>query len=415
MLRIPGLSPQKVPQIHKTLGIENLADLESACRDGRVKTSKGLGPALETTILNGIELLRRSGGQRLIHHAGQLLEAAEYNLRRSHPELTRISVAGDYRRGCELVSELALVAQTPEPGKTRVIDLNGEIRVWLADRKRYGAALLFATGSREHLHELQEIANTNGLILTDTGLLRGRRIVPTNTEEQVYAALGLPFIPPELREDEGEVALARARRLPGLVEQNDLHGLLHCHTDFSDGGNTLRLALLHELVPAAKTIAVLTHSGYGPSGRFQSEVQVAAGALGINTMLLHPNTDREIEAAFEAFAQSGAGALLVGPGPFFDSRRKPLVALAAKLRIPAEYETRATALVGGLMSYGASVEEGYRKAGVYAGRILRGEKPVDLPVLLPTKVELLINLDTARKLNLEVPPALLARADEVIE
>jgi putative tryptophan/tyrosine transport system substrate-binding protein len=176
-----------------------------------------------------------------------------------------------------------------------------------------------------------------------------------------------------------------------------------------------RLALLHELVPAAKTIAVLTHSGYGPSGRFQSEVQVAAGALGIKTMLLHANTDREIEAAFEAFAQSGAGALLVGPGPFFDSRRKPLVALAAKLRIPAEYETRATALVGGLMSYGASVEEGYRQAGVYAGRILRGEKPVDLPVLLPTKVELVINLDTARKLNLEVPPALLARADEVIE
>src|SRR3954447_14607553 len=239
MLRIPGLLPQKVRQIHKALGIESLADLESACRDGRVKTSKGLGPALETTILNGIELLRRSGGQRLIHHAGQLLEAAEYNLRRSHPELTRISVAGDYRRGCELISELALVAQTPEPGKTWVIDLNGEIRVWLADHKRYGAALLFATGSREHLHELQEIASANGLMLTDAGLLRGSRIVPTNTEEQVYAALNLPFIPPELREARGEVALARAGRLPKLVDQKDLHGVLHCHTDFSDGGNTL--------------------------------------------------------------------------------------------------------------------------------------------------------------------------------
>src|SRR5215203_3519248 len=240
MLRIPGLSPQKVRQIHKTLGIENLADLESACRDGRVRTSKGLGPALETKILNGIELLRGSGGQRLIHHAGQLLEAAEYNLRRSHPELTRISVAGDYRRGCELISELALVAQTPEPGKTRVIDLNGEIRLSLADEKRYGAALLFATGSREHLHELQEIASANGLILTDAGLLRGTRIVPTGTEEQVYAALSLPFISPELREGRGEVVLARAGRLPKLVDQKDLHGVLHCHTDFSDGGNTLK-------------------------------------------------------------------------------------------------------------------------------------------------------------------------------
>src|SRR5215204_2900425 len=240
MLRIPGLSPQKVRQIHKTLGIENLADLESACRDGRVITSKGLGPALETKILNGIELLQRSGGQRLIHHAGQLLEAAEYNLRRSHPELTRISVAGDYRRGCELVSRLALVAQTPEPEQTRVIDLNGEIRLWLADEKRYGAALLFATGSREHLHEMQEIASANGLILTDAGLERGRRIVPTETEEQLYAALSLPFIAPELREGRGEVALARAGRLPKLVHQKDLHGLLHCHTDFSDGGNTLK-------------------------------------------------------------------------------------------------------------------------------------------------------------------------------
>jgi DNA polymerase (family X) len=240
MLRIPGLSPQKVRQIHKTLGINNLADLESACRDGRVRTSKGLGPALETKISNGIELLRRSGGQRLIYHAGQLLEAAEFNLRRSHPELTRIALAGDYRRGCELVSELAIVAQTPGDGKTRVIDLNGEIRLWLADQKRYGAALLFATGSREHLRELQEIASANGLILTGAGLLRGRRSLPTETEEQVYGTLNLSFIPPELREGRGEVALARAGRLPKLLGERDLHGLLHCHTDFSDGGNTLK-------------------------------------------------------------------------------------------------------------------------------------------------------------------------------
>ena len=239
MLRIPGLSPQKVRQIHKTLGIKNLADLETACREGRVRTAKGLGPGLETKILTGIELLRRSGGLGLIHHAGQLLEAAEFNLRRSHPELKRIALAGDYRRGCELVSDLAIVAQTPEPGTTRAIELNGEIRLWLADQKRYGAALLFATGSREHLQELQEIAKAKGLQLTDAGLVRGKRIVPTETEEHVYGALSLPFIPPELREGEGEVALARARRLPELIKQNDLHGLLHCHTDFSDGGNTL--------------------------------------------------------------------------------------------------------------------------------------------------------------------------------
>jgi hypothetical protein len=123
------------------LGIGNLADLENACREGRLRTAKGLGPGLEMKILTGIEFLRRSGGLRLIHHAGQLLEAAEFNLRRSHPELKRIALAGDYRRGCELVSELAIVAQTPEPGRTRAIELNTEIRLWLADQKRYGAAL----------------------------------------------------------------------------------------------------------------------------------------------------------------------------------------------------------------------------------------------------------------------------------
>ena len=131
------------------------------------------------------------------------------------------------------------MAQTPEPGTTRAIELNSEIKLWLADQKRYGAALLFATGSRDHLQELQKIAKLNGLQLTDAGLVRGKRIVPTETEEHVYGALSLPFIPPELREGEGEVALARARRLPELIKQNDLHGLLHCHTDFSDGGNTL--------------------------------------------------------------------------------------------------------------------------------------------------------------------------------
>ena len=237
MLRIPGLSPQKVRQIHKTLGIENLADLENACREGRIRTAKGLGPGLEMKILTGIELLRRSGGLRLIHHAGQLLEAAEINLRRSHPELKRIALAGDYRRGCELISDLAIVAQTPEPGTTRAIESTA--RSTLARRsKAIRGRPLFATGSREHLQELQKIAKLNGLQLTDAGLVRGKRIVPTETEEHVYGALNLPLIPPELREGEGRWR-GPGGRLPELVKQNDLHGLLHCHTDFSDGGNTL--------------------------------------------------------------------------------------------------------------------------------------------------------------------------------
>lgn len=176
-----------------------------------------------------------------------------------------------------------------------------------------------------------------------------------------------------------------------------------------------RLGLLHELVPESKKIAVLVNSDFGPSRRFQADVEAGAVALGLTINLLHANTDTEIDAAFATLARSSADALLVGPGPFLDSRRKLLVGRAMQIRIPAAYETRATAVVGGLMSYGASVEEGYRQAGIYAGRILKGEKTVNLPVLLPTRVELVINLKAARELGLTIPPALLARADEVIE
>jgi putative ABC transport system substrate-binding protein len=186
-------------------------------------------------------------------------------------------------------------------------------------------------------------------------------------------------------------------------------------TIFSGELAAKRLSLLRELVPTARTIAVLINPGWATSARFQAEVEAAARVIGLPLRLLHADSENEIGAAFTTLAQGGAEALLVGPGPFLDSRRELLVAQAAKIKIAAAYETRATAAAGGLMSYGASVEEGYRQAGVYTGRVLNGATPADLPVFQSTKIELVINLKTAKALGLVIPPSLLARADEVIE
>jgi putative ABC transport system substrate-binding protein len=177
-----------------------------------------------------------------------------------------------------------------------------------------------------------------------------------------------------------------------------------------------RLELLRELLPHARTIAVLINPDYRPvSQRFEADIKTAARARGLMIQFLQANNEREIIEACNSFVESRPDALLVGPGPFLDSRRDLLVALAAQRAIPAAFETRASAVAGGLVSYGADVGDAYRQAGMHTGRVLKGEKPADLPVLQATKLELVINLKTAKALGLDVPLGLTAGADEVIE
>jgi putative tryptophan/tyrosine transport system substrate-binding protein len=176
-----------------------------------------------------------------------------------------------------------------------------------------------------------------------------------------------------------------------------------------------RLGLLRELVPNARVFAGLTNPNT-PEGRAQSsDMNAAAQALGLNFRLLNARNEKEIESAFEAFARDKPDALLVGSDPIFDVYRDKIVALVAAAAIPAIYQFRDFTTAGGLMSYDPDIQDAYRQIGAYAGKILKGALPADLPIQQPTKFQLVINLKTAKALGLEIPANLLARADEVIE
>lgn len=239
MLHIPGLKPDRIKRLYEDLGITSLAELEAAARSDRLKSTKGFGPAFQARVLQGIEMSRRPQGRHL-HSARAAITRAMAELECTHPHLKRVMPAGDFRRGCELIQTLTLVAINPQlQGKNDIIKAGDSLTIHVTNTQRYGITLLLATGSDQHVEALQAVAKHQGLILDSDGLRKRHRTIASKNEEDIYDALGLPFIVPELRETGKEVVLALNGELPALVIDKDLRGILHAHTTESDGVDTL--------------------------------------------------------------------------------------------------------------------------------------------------------------------------------
>jgi putative tryptophan/tyrosine transport system substrate-binding protein len=186
-------------------------------------------------------------------------------------------------------------------------------------------------------------------------------------------------------------------------------------SQFSTALEGKRLELLHELVPNATVMAMLVNPAFPGTNSITNDMEVAARALGLKLNVLNVSSEHDFDTAIASIVQLGAGALVVASDPFFISRRDQLVTLIADQAVPTIYPFREFVTAGGLMSYGTNLADGYRQIGIYVGRIFKGEKPADLPVVQPTRFELVINLKIAKALRLDIPAKLLALADEVIE
>lgn len=258
----------------------------------------------------------------------------------------------------------------------------------------------WAEGRYEQLPAMAaELVQKNVAVLAATGAVNATKaaIQSTKTIPVVFANGGDP------------VAL-------GLVPSLNQPGGNATGVSFFLGGlGAKRLEMMRTLAPGATTVAVLANPANPVAAPEVADIEAAGRALGLKVIVLNAGTDAEIDAGFALIAQQQVPALLVNTDSFLSSRRDRITAAVARQAIPAVYSQREFLPAGGLMSYGTSIADGYRQAGVYVGRILKGAKPSELPVLLPTKFELVINLKTAKTLGIEIPPGLMTSADEVIE
>lgn len=281
MLRIPGLGPKKVSVLLKDLHIKTLADLQAAAEQGRIATHKGFGKKTEQSILDGLKLLEQTGQRVLLSVAKAAADEIVADLQKTRG-VQQVSVAGSCRRRKETCGDLDVLAVADDSaavmdrlakhervekvlarGETKQrVRLQGglELDLRVVPEESYGAALQYFTGSKEHNIVIRRRAQERGLKVNEYGVFRGEKYVAGRTEEDVYAAVGLPWIPPELRENRGEIELAEQGKLPKLIELDDIQGDLHMHTTATDGTATIR-----EMAEAAKErglkyIAITDHS-----------------------------------------------------------------------------------------------------------------------------------------------------------
>jgi putative ABC transport system substrate-binding protein len=253
-----------------------------------------------------------------------------------------------------------------------------------------------------HTDRLPELAA--GLVRRRVSLIVGSAIAATLAAKGATSTIPIVFA---IANDPVAFGLVASLVRPG----GNLTGVSYLNSEL--GGK--RLGLLHELVPHAQTVALLVNPANPNTELSIRDVAAAARVIDVRHLVLQVTDQASIEGAFAAIAQQGVGAVLIGNDPLFTSFRHETVALALRYAVPAIYTTREYAEIGGLLSYGPSLPDVYRQAGVYAGRILKGEKPAELPVLLPIAFEMVLNLKTAQVLRIDVPPTFSARADGVIE
>ena len=283
MIAVEGMGPKRARYLFQKLGITNLKELEKAAKQNKIAGLFGFGPKAQANILQGIEFLKRSKGRFLL---GEILPKAQevYGKLKSIKEVEQVDFAGSLRRMKETIGDVDFLVVSSQPKKVMnfFTSLPGIVKIWgqggtkasirlkedfdmdlrVVPRRSYGSALQYFTGSKDHNIVLRKIAIEKGLKLSEYGLFRGPKMIAGEDEKGIYSALGLDWIPPELREDRGEIEAAQVRKLPELIELKDIKGDLHCHTDWSGGENTIEEMAKKAMELGYEYIGITDHTKY---------------------------------------------------------------------------------------------------------------------------------------------------------